>query len=127
MSNNINLDPIDTGIKGTEFNPNRYFNNLSLPPIEVSTNVSHAVQSFFESYTQNKRSAEILASAVIFTSSSQGIDPMETLQEFFQLPPGQLNDFLVTFLNFNRIGTSLLGTINNFKTSNQFVKRAILV
>lgn len=127
MSNNINLAPIETGINGVEFDPNVYFNNLSFPPIEVATNVSHAVQSFFENFTDNKRSAEILASAVIFTSSAQGINPMETLDEFINLPPGELNEYLTTFLNFNRVGTSLLGLINTQRASNQFIKRTILV
>jgi hypothetical protein len=127
MSTNINLAPIDTGTKGTNFDPNAYFNNLSFSPLDVGVNVSHAVQSFFEKITDNKKSAEILASAVIFTSASQGIDPMQTLDEFMKLPPGDLNDFLVTFLNFNRIGTSLLGLINTSRPGNQFVKRAILL
>lgn len=127
MSDIINLAPIDSGIKGVDFNPTAYFNNLSFTPLEISTNVSHAVQSFFESFTDNKRSAEILASAVIFTSVSQGVDPMQTLDEFLELSPGDLNEFLVTFLNFNRVGTSLLGINNNSRSVNQFVKRSILV
>ena len=127
LSNNINLAPIDTGVEGVDFDPNSYFNNLSLPPIDVGVNVSHAVQSFFETFTDNKRSAEILASAVIFTSSAQGVDPMQTLDEFINLPRGELNDYLVTFLNFNRIGTSVLGVINTLRSTNQFVKRSILV
>lgn len=127
ITNNINLAPIDTGFEGVNFDPNAYFNNLSLPPIEVGVNVSHAVQSFFETFTDNKQSAEILASAVIFTSSAQGIDPMQTLDEFMNLPRGELNDYLVTFLNFNRVGTSVLGLINTLRSSNQFIKRAILV
>lgn len=127
MSDNINLAPIDSGIKGVDTNPSKYFNNLSFVPLDIATNVSHAVQSFFESYTDNKRSAEILASAVIFTSVNQGVDPMQTLDEFLQLPPGELNEFLITFLNFNRIGTSLLGVKNTTRNVNQFVKRSILV
>lgn len=127
MNSTVNLGPIDTGVKPTEFNPNTYFNNLSNPPISVATNVSHAVLSFFEEYTGNKQSAEVLASAVIFTSASQGINPMETLQEFMNMPKGQIDDFLITLLNFNRFGTSLLGSINTLKPSNQMVKRTILV
>lgn len=127
MNSTINLGPIDTGVKASEFDANRYFNNLSNPPLSIATNVSHAVLSFFEDYTGNKQSAEILASAVIFTSASQGINPMQTLQEFMNMPKGQLDDFLITLLNFNRFGTSLLGSVNLLKPSNQTVKRTILV
>lgn len=122
-----NVAPIDTGSRSAGFDPGTYFNNLSFAPLEISTNVSHAVQSFFEKYTDNKRSAEILASSVIFTSVSQGVDPMQTLDEFLKLPPGDLNEFLVTFLNFNRVGTSLLGLQNTTRPLNQAIKRTILV
>lgn len=127
MSNYNNVQPIDTGSRSAGFDPGTYFNNLSFAPLEISTNVSHAVQSFFEKYTDNKRSAEILASSVIFTSASQGVDPMQTLDEFLKLPPGDLNEFLVTFLNFNRVGTSLLGLTNTTRPLNKVIQRTILV
>ncbi len=127
MSNYNNVQPIDTGSRSAGFDPGTYFNNLSFAPLEISTNVSHAVQSFFEKYTDNKRSAEILASSVIFTSASQGVDPMQTLDEFLKLPPGDLNEFLVTFLNFNRVGTSLLGLPNTTRPLNKVIQRTILV
>ena len=122
----VNLGPITTGIKDAAFNPSTYFNNLSLPPINVGQNINEAIQSFFETVADNKTSAQILASAVIFTSASQNTNPMTILTEFQRMPPGELNQYLTVFLNLNRIGTSLLGLNNNLKTSNP-IARTILV
>jgi hypothetical protein len=122
----VNLGPITTGIKDAAFNPSTYFNNLSLPPINVGQNTNEAIQSFFETVTDNKTSAQILASAVIFTSASQNTNPMVVLSEFQRMPPGELNQYLTVFLNLNRVGTSLLGLNNNLKTSNP-IARTILV
>ena len=122
----INIDAIGNGPTSAGFNPDSYFNNLSLPPINVSEDVDDAVQGFFETLTGNSESARVLTSAIIYTSVSQGINPMSTIKEFSSLTRGDLNQYLVTFLNLNRIGTSVLG-INTQPFTNQFVKRSILV
>ena len=126
MSQVINLGPIQTASARSTGDPNAYFNNLSLPPINVTQDIDDAVQSFFERVTGEKSSAQVLASAVIFTAASQGLNPMATIAEFQRVPSGELNDYLVVFLNLNRYGTSILGT-NNQPFVNQFVKRSILV
>jgi hypothetical protein len=126
MSEVINLGPIETSNARATGNPNQYFNNLALPPINVSQDIDDAVQAFFQRITGNKSSAQVLASAVIFTAAGQGLNPMATIAEFQRVPPGELNDYLVVFLNLNRFGTSILG-INNQPFINQFVKRTLLV
>jgi hypothetical protein len=122
----VNLGPITTGVEDSTFNPSRYFNNLSLPPINVSQDISETIQTFFETVADNKTAAQILASAVIFTSASQNTNPMVILNEFQKMPRGELNQYLTVFLNLNRVGTSLLGLNNNLNTSNP-VARTILV
>lgn len=126
MSQVINIGAIDNSRAGSNYNPGVYFNNLSFPAINVSQDVGDSVQNYFEGITKNKLSAEILASAVIFTSMSQQISPMETIAEFRKVPPGELNQYLAVFLNLNRVGTSVLG-INNSPTSNEFVKRSVIL
>lgn len=102
-----------------------FFNNTSLPPISVSQNIDDAVVGYFQSITETKESARALASAVILTSVSQGIDPMETLDQFRKMTANQLNDYLTMFLNLSRIGTSYLGITNRPNTS-PYVARMIL-
>jgi hypothetical protein len=121
-----NIGPIDIRSTAAGITPSAYFNNLSLPPGYVTQDIDDAVQSFFEGITGSRDTAQVLASAVIYTSAAQGINPMVTLREFQNVSPGQINQYMTVFLNLNRYGTSLLGTINQ-PFVNQFIQRAILV
>jgi hypothetical protein len=102
-----------------------YFNNYFNFPIEVSTNIDAAIIAHFEQITDNKESAKALASAVIYTSIKQGINPMSTLDEFKKIPAGDLDTYTALFLNYERIGTSFLG-LKNRPVQNKYVTRAIL-
>jgi hypothetical protein len=113
---NLNaLDPRDSS---------KYFNNFFEIPVEVSSNVDAAIIAYFEQISDNKESARALASAVIYTSVKQGLNPMETLKEFQQLPEGELDAYTAMFLNFERKGTSYLG-ISNQPEINKYVQRSI--
>jgi hypothetical protein len=50
---------------------------------------------------------------------------METLAEFQQIDPGQLDAYTALFLNFDRIGTSYLG-LANIPKINKYIQRSIL-
>lgn len=114
----INLNAIET--KNTQ----KYFNNFFDIPVEVSSNVDAAVIAYFEQISDNKESARALASAVIYTSVKQGLNPMETLKEFQKLPKGELDAYTAMFLNFERKGTSYLG-IGNQPQLNKYIQRTI--
>ena len=119
-----NLSSIDL-VTNDNTTPNTYFNNYFLPAVNVSPNVDTAIISYFEEVSHNRESAKALASAVIFTSREQGVDPMVTLREFTKLPAGELNSYLVMFLNMQRKGTSYLG-ITNQPSVNKYVNRSII-
>jgi hypothetical protein len=114
----INLNAIEA--KDT----NKYFNNFFEIPVEVSSNVDSAIVAYFEQVTDNKESARALASAVIYTSVKQGLNPMETLKEFQKLPKGELDAYTAMFLNFERKGTSYLG-LSNQPQVNKYIQRSI--
>ena len=114
----INLNAVETK------NTDKYFNNFFDVPVEVSSNVDAAIVAYFEQVADNKESARALASAVIYTSVKQGLDPMETLQEFQRLPKGELDAYTAMFLNFERKGTSYLG-ISNQPQVNKYIQRSI--
>ena len=103
-----------------------YFNNFLKPGLDISQNIDEAVLGFFETITQTKGAAKALAGALIYTAKSQNLDPMVVLQQFAALPPGELNSYLVMFLNLNRIGTSLLG-LSNAPTPSKYITRTLLV
>jgi hypothetical protein len=113
---NLNNLPVDT---------RAYFNNFYQPALTVSQDVDDAILGYFEQVADTKESARALAGAVVATSIAQGIDPMTTLDNFKSITAGELNSYLATFLNFNRIGTSYLG-ISTSPTPNKYVARSIL-
>lgn len=113
-------------LSGAENDARKYFNNFYNSGFNVSAGVNDAMLGFFEQYAQNKSAAKNLASAVLYTSLAQGLDPMQVLSDFGKLPKGQLNNYLVAFLNSNRVPTSFLGTKTSTKTS-PYITRSILL
>lgn len=102
-----------------------YFNNLFQPMLNVSTDAESAILSYFEKVTGNKDSARNITNAVVYTSLATGNNPMKILADFQKVQPGELNLYLATFLNLNRVNTSLLG-LNNEPRASLFVKRCVL-
>lgn len=103
----------------------KYFNNFFAKTITISSAKDDAIVTYFEKLTNNTDSAMILASAVIYTSAAQGIDPMEVLDQFKKLEASKLNAYICYFLNLSRVGTSLIGVQNN-NTNNRYITRTIL-
>jgi hypothetical protein len=122
--NPTNLQGINVNALNTR-DVNKFFNNFFEIPIEVSSNVDTAIISYFEQIADNKEAAKALASAVIYTSYKQGLNPMETLAEFQKLPKGELDAYTAMFLNFERKGTSYLG-LTNSPVINKYIQRSIL-
>lgn len=102
-----------------------YFNNYFSEDLFTSSNIDEAVTSYFESITGNTDTAKVLGSSVLYTALSQGINPMELIDQFRKMPPGELNAYLAMLLNLNRASTSLLG-ISNQPETNKYIQRAIL-
>ena len=120
MAQSSNLNQAST----TATDAPAYFNNFSLPAINVSQNIDDAIIGYFEQVSDNKESARGLAAAVIMTAVSQGVNPMDTLEKFKEMEPGQLSSYLTMFLNLNRVGTSYLG-IKNGPRTNKYIARLI--
>jgi hypothetical protein len=118
-----NIESINTNYLNTR-DTTKFFNNYFEIPVQVSSNVDSAIISYFETITENTEAARALASAVIYTSVKQGIDPMSTLDEFKKLPNGELDAYTAMFLNFERVGTSYLG-ITNLPQINKYISRCI--
>jgi hypothetical protein len=102
-----------------------YFNNFYSPNATVSQNVNDSIVGFFETVSETKDGARTLAGSVIMTALSQGLDAMDVLKKFSEIPKGELNAYTAMFLNLNRVGTSYLG-ITNAPYTNKYVKRLII-
>lgn len=119
--NNINATDLSIGVPNeTDY----FFTNYFTPAFTVSQNVDDAVLAFFEKITDNKESAKVLASSVIYTSLARDMDPMEILSKFSSMKVEELNSYVAVFLNINRIGTSYLG-INGVPKVGKYVQRMI--
>jgi hypothetical protein len=116
-----NLPPTDN----TNASTTTYFNNFFKNGFTVSQNVDDTVVGYFQTITGDKESGRTLAATVLYTAQSQGVDPMEIIDEFRKLKPNELTAYLTMFLNLNRVGTSLLGLSNSPQT-NKYIIRAIL-
>ena len=57
---------------------------------------------------------------------AQNMDPILVLAEFQKMSKGELNSYLVAFLNITRVPTSVLGIKGGTKTS-PFITRSILL
>ena len=125
MSQPSNISTVDLSTNRTT-PAGKYFNNYFTSPGNVSSSQNAAVTAFFETITNgNKESAAVLASTVTYTAMAQGIDPMSIVQQFQNLPKGEISLYLAMFLNLNRVGTSLVG-LNNQPVQNKYVTRTIL-
>lgn len=113
-------------LSNTANDARKYFNNFYTIDFNVSAGANDAMIGFFEQYTQNKTAAKNLAAAVLYTAMAQNLNPMQVLSDFQSLPKGQLDNFLVAFLNINRAPTSVIGTKSSTKT-NPYVTRSILL
>ena len=103
----------------------QFFNNFFTKEYSISPDANDAIVTYFEGVTDNRESALALAAAVIYTSLSQEINPMSTLDQFARLDRGELDVYLAMFLNLNRIGSSLLG-VSNKPVTNKYVERTFL-
>jgi len=115
-----NLPPTTTGDKTTE-----YFDVFFKNGVNTSSNVNDAFVGYFQQVTGDKEAGVTVAASVLYVALNSGLEPMSLLDEFRKLNPGELNAYLTTILNVNRVGTSLLG-ITNTPQPNQYLTRAIL-
>lgn len=125
MSSPSNITSVNVA-NNSDTSAQTYFNNYFVGTPNISSNQNDAVTAYFQKVTGgNTQSAQILASTVIYTAMSQGLDPMSIIQQFQEVPQGQLTLYLAMFLNLNRVGTSLVG-LNNQPVVNKYITRAIL-
>lgn len=109
MNGSNNLNAISTRAD-LNSSASDFFNNYFQPNFTVSNNVDNAILAHFEQMTNNKQSAKILASSVIYTSLAQKIDPMVILDKIRAMDSQEAMTYVSLFLNMNRISTSYLGT-----------------
>lgn len=121
-SNNSSIDVNVNRNTSTDKYFNNFFNKVQY---DISSVVNDTVIGYFEPITDNKKSAEALASAVIYTAINLNLDPLLVLEDFKKKDKKELNSYLLVFLNLSRYGTSYLGSVN-VPNTNKYITRTLL-
>lgn len=66
-----------------------YFTNFFKSAVSVDPNVNEAVIGFFQTFTGDKETGNLLAASVIYTASTRGVDPMSIVDELRRLKTGK--------------------------------------
>jgi hypothetical protein len=99
-----------TGNLPSKSSPNdasQFFNNFYNSAVNASQNVDDAVIGFFESITNDAQAARVLASTVLYTALTQGLDPMTFVDELRALKSGKRIEHKVPIDNVQFISTYL--------------------
>lgn len=111
-------------LSSTKNNPQKYFNNFFARDFSIGA-ANDVITAYFEEYTGNPATGKTLAATVLYTAQAQNLDPMAVLAEFQKLTPGQIDNYLAAFLNFNRVPTSQIG-IKQTTQASPYITRSIL-
>lgn len=122
MANNLTTTSTRTDLTSES---STFFNNYLQSNFNISSDINGAVLAQFEKITGNTESARVLASAVIYTSQAQKVDPMLVVDKIRTMNKDESMTYLGLFLNLNRVGTSFLGVKNRPRIS-KYVERCLL-
>lgn len=122
MSEVTNISAVDLSLPLSD---KKFFSNLYAKVAPISSDQYDSLLSYFEQITNDKMSANALTSAIMYTGAQQNISPIQILDQFRNLSAGELSRKLALFLNYYRVGTSVLGVTTVVQT-NQYVLRSVL-
>ena len=91
-----------------------YFNNYYSERFTTSPGLNDAVIGYFQQITGNEETGKNLASAVIYTALSQGLEPMSRVDEFRKLKAGNFIEQKTPIDS-----TTVISTLNSYDEINQ--------
>lgn len=121
MANNLSTTSFKTDLTSEASD---YFNNYYTTLPDVTSDIDDTIIGFFENITGNSQSARIMASAFLFTTLAQQMDPMVMLDQMRTMSMEEKNKFLNMYLNLNRVGTSYLGNRGQ-RQNNRYLERML--
>ena len=89
----------------------QYFDNYYTPPTELDVQSVDVLTGFLESKGFADEAAKNIAYIILKSAKESNYDVQQVIDGLREFDPIQLNDFLTSLLNFNRVKTSALGTI----------------
>jgi hypothetical protein len=89
------------------------FNNYYKQPITLNSNDLIVMTGFFEKRGFEPVAAESAATAVLTQALQDGYNAMQVMDTLGGLTSVEISGLVAEILNFNRIKTSLIGTVQN--------------
>lgn len=102
----------------------KYFDSYYNKPTELDVTSIDSLTGFFESKGFDTSSSQNIAYVILKTAKQSNYQPQEIIDALSGYSDLQLNEFLLSILNFNRIKTSSLGIIKKLTPADN-VKRNI--
>ena len=97
----------------------RYFDNYYTKPIDLDVQNIDLLKGFFESKGFDSVAAENISYVILKTAKESNYKPQEIVDSLRNYDPLQLNEFLLSVMNYNRVKTSSLGVIYKVNTISQ--------
>jgi hypothetical protein len=89
----------------------QYFDNYYTVPIDLEVENVDILRGFFESKGFDRSAAENISYVILKTAKQGNYTTQEIIEALQAYDPLQLNEFLLSILNHNRVKTSSLGLI----------------
>ena len=89
----------------------QYFDNYYTVPVDLDVESIDVLKGFFEEKGFEKSAAENISYVILKTAKESNYTPQEIIDALSAYNPLQLNEFLLSILNHNRVKTSSLGLI----------------
>ena len=103
LPNNDSLNSLQKVVK--------YFDGYYTTPIDLDVADIDSLEMFFEGKGFDKSSAKNISYVILKTAKQGNYKPQEVVDALRGFDTLQLNEFLLSILNYNRIKTSSLGLI----------------
>jgi hypothetical protein len=97
----------------------KYFDGYYKIPVDLDEESIDQLQGFFESKGFDKTAAKNVTYVILKTAKESNYKVQEIIDSLSGYSPIQLNDFLISILNFNRVKTSSLGILSKVATADQ--------
>ena len=105
---------------------NKAFSQYNDVPVELEQNVLTAMVGMLENRGFSRDSAESISITIMIQARRDGYNPMTVLESMKKLNENDLSQLLSEILNYNRLKTSVLGSVQKI-TPVDNVQRNIVV
>jgi hypothetical protein len=105
---------------------NKTFNQYHDVPVQLNHDVMTAMIGMLESRGFSNDSAEMISITIMVQAKRDGYNPMTVLESMKKLNENDLSQIISEILNYNRLKTSVLGSIQKI-TPVDNVKRNIVI